>query len=90
MGLAALSDWCNLIPRILPPIICTEIVKHLTNMEDLRRVIRRAVADTATQQYDKINTFHLTDDMLEDIVKMDLAPGGGYQCGLTSSMECAY
>ena len=42
----------------------------------------------ATQHCVEINTFHLTKDMLEDIVKQDLAPGGGLtvwsnlQCGM--------
>ena len=77
MGLAALSGWCNLIPMISPSITWTDIAKHSTNMEDLQEVIGRAVADTSTQQCMEINTFHLTGDMLNDIVKIDLAPGWG-------------
>ena len=77
MGLAVLSGWCNLIPTISPPIIWTDIAKHSANMEDLQRVIGRAVADTATQQDLEINTFHIRDNVLKDIAKMNLAPGGG-------------
>ena len=55
----------------------TDIVKHFTNMEDLRRFIGRAVKDTASEQAVEMNTFHLTDDMLKDVIKLDLAPGGG-------------
>ena len=46
-------------------------------MEDLRRVIERAVEDTAAEQAVEINTFHLTDNMLKDVIKLDVAPGGG-------------
>ena len=90
MGLAVLSGWCNLVPTILPPIIWMEIAKHSTNMEDLQQVIGRAVADTASQHCVEINTFHLTDNMLKDIVRMDLAPGGCYQCVLNSSAKSAF
>ena len=33
--------------------------------------------DTAAEQAVEINTFHLMDDMLKDVIKLDVAPGGG-------------
>ena len=71
------------------PLIWKKIVENSTKMEDLRRIIKQqAVADTASRQGLEISTFYLTDDMLKDIVRMDLAPGGGLpvfsnlQCGM--------
>ena len=77
MGMAAFSSWSNLIPTIAPPAVWSDIVKHSADMEDLRRIIGRAVEDVAAEQAVEINTFHLTDNMLKDVIKLDLMPGGG-------------
>ena len=53
-------------------------MKNLTNMEDLRQIIKRAVADTVSRQGLEIGMFYLMDDILKDTIKLDLAPGGGY------------
>ena len=52
-------------------------MKHSASVEDLQQVIGRAVEDTAAEQAVEINTFHLMDDMLKDVIKLDVAPGGG-------------
>ena len=70
--MAVLNGWWHLMPMVLPPLICMSIVKNSTNMEDLRRIIERTVANTASRQSLEISKFYLTDDMLKDIVKLDL------------------
>ena len=60
-----------------PSLLWTEIEKNPTNVEDFRRIIKRAVNERARLQAMDISKFHLTDDMLKDIIKLDLAPGGG-------------
>ena len=35
------------------------------------------MADTVSQQCVEINTFHPADEILKDIARLDLAPGGG-------------
>ena len=81
MGMVALNGWSNLMPEFTPPLILTDIGENLTNVKDLLRLIEieRAVADTASRQGLEMSKLYLTDDMLKDIVRLDLAlaPGGG-------------
>ena len=46
-------------------------------MEDLQRIIGRAVEDAALEQDVETWTFHPTKKMLKDVIKLDVAPGWG-------------
>ena len=76
MGLSALNKWCDCMVGNPPSLLWTEIEKNPTNVEDFRRIIKRAVNERARLQAMDISKFHLTDDMLKDIIKLDFAPGG--------------
>ena len=74
-----------------PSLLWTEIEKNPTNVEDFRRIIKRAVNERARLQAMEISKFHLTDGMLKDIIKLDLAPGGGLPVfyDLATRNDCA-
>ena len=68
------------MPEFASPLIWMDIAKNSTNMEDLCRVIKRAVSDTVSHQGLEISKFYLTDDMLKYVVKNWIShQEGGYQ-----------
>ena len=77
MGMAVLNGWCNFISGHAPPLLWTDIAKNSTNMEDCHRIIERAVTDTARNQGLEICKFYTIDNMLNNVIKFDFAPGWG-------------
>ena len=71
MGLSALNGWCGHMVGHAPSLLWTNITSNSTNMEDCRRIIRRAVIETSNLQAVEISKFYLTDDMLKDVIKLD-------------------
>ena len=59
------------------PLLWTDIARNSTNIKDCRLIIKRTVHEAAKLQAVEIRMFYLTDEMLKDIIKLDLAPGGG-------------
>ena len=74
--MTAISGWCGIVPPISPPKVWTDIATYHANHGDLRRIIASHVAGTVDQMCMKIYTFQFMDDMLKDILKLGVAPGG--------------
>ena len=82
-----LNGWCGHMVGDTLPLLWTDITSNSTNLEDCRRIIEQIVQETANMQSMEISKFYLTDDMLKDLIKLDLAPEGACQSRKICSVE---